>query len=177
VLGLHGMSADAWKRFSDDGYKHYQVVEAGFKYNMMDLQAAIGIHQLKRVEEYFVRRCEVWDMYQDAFKDLPLGLPAPEEAETRHARHLYTVMVDKDVCGVERDDFLMRMTREGIGVGVHYLSIPEQPYYRERFGWTLDDTPNAVRLGRQTVSLPLSAKLTDNDVADVIEAVKISLGV
>jgi len=176
VLGLHGMSADAWKRFSDDGYKHYQVVEAGFKYNMMDLQAAIGIHQLKRVEEYFVRRCEVWDMYQDAFKDLPLGLPAPEEAETRHARHLYTVMVDKDVCGVERDDFLMRMTREGIGVGVHYLSIPEQPYYRERFGWTLDDTPNAVRLGRQTVSLPLSAKLTDNDVADVIEAVKISLG-
>jgi len=177
VLGLHGMSADAWKRFSDDGYKHYQVVEAGFKYNMMDIQAAIGIHQLKRVEEYFVRRCEVWDMYQDAFKDLPLGLPAPEEANTRHARHLYTVMVDEETCGVERDDFLMRMTREGIGVGVHYLSIPEQPYYRERFGWTLDDTPNAVRLGRQTVSLPLSAKLTDNDVADVIEAVKISLGV
>lgn len=175
VLGLHGMSADAWKRFSDEGYKHYQVVEAGFKYNMMDLQAAIGIHQLKRVEEYFVRRCEIWDRYQDAFAALPLGLPAPEEPGTRHARHLYTILVDPDACGVERDEFLVRITREGIGVGVHYLSIPEQPYYRERFGWTLADTPHAVRIGRQTVSLPLSAKLTDADVADVIEAVKRTL--
>ncbi|MUM77462.1 aminotransferase class I/II-fold pyridoxal phosphate-dependent enzyme [Pseudodesulfovibrio sp. F-1] len=176
VLGLHGMSADAWKRFSDEGYKHYQVVEAGFKYNMMDLQAAIGIHQLARVEDYFVRRCEIWNRYQAALADLPLTLPAPEEPDTRHARHLYTVLVDPAACGVERDDFLMRVTREGIGVGVHYLSIPEQPYYRQRFGWTLDDTPHAVRIGRQTVSLPLSAKLTDGDVADVIEAVKRSLG-
>jgi len=176
VLGLHGMSADAWKRFSDDGYKHYQVVEAGFKYNMMDIQAAIGIHQLKRIEEYFTRRCEIWDMYQEAFKDLPLGLPAPEEADTRHARHLYTIMIDEAESGIARDDFLMRITKEGIGAGVHYLSIPEQPYYRERFGWTLEDTPNAVTLGRQTVSLPLSAKLTDEDVADVIKAVKICLG-
>ncbi|WP_319469299.1 DegT/DnrJ/EryC1/StrS family aminotransferase [uncultured Pseudodesulfovibrio sp.] len=176
VLGLHGMSADAWKRFSDDGYKHYQVVEAGFKYNMMDIQAAIGIHQLARVEEYFVRRCEIWDMYQEAFKDLPVGTPAPEEAETRHARHLYTILIDPEKCGVERDDFLVRMTRENIGVGVHYLSIPEHPYYRERFGWSLEDTPHAVRLGRQTISLPLSAKLTDDDVADVIKAVNICLG-
>jgi len=176
VLGLHGMSADAWKRFSDEGYKHYQVVEAGFKYNMMDLQAAIGIHQLARVEKYFVRRCEIWDRYQEALADLPLTLPAPEEPGTRHARHLYTILVDPAACGVERDDFLMRITREGIGVGVHYLSIPEQPYYRQRFGWTLDDTPHAVRIGRQTVSLPLSAKLTDRDVADVVEAVRRSLG-
>ena len=116
-------------------------------------------------------------MYQDAFKDLPSGLPAPEEENTRHARHLYTIMVDPEVCGVERDDFLMRMTKEGIGVGVHYLSIPEQPYYRERFGWTLEDTPNAVTVGRQTVRLPLSAKLTDDDVADVIKAVRICLDV
>ncbi|MFH1912879.1 MAG: DegT/DnrJ/EryC1/StrS family aminotransferase [Pseudomonadota bacterium] len=177
VLGLHGMSADAWKRFSDEGYKHYQVVEAGFKYNMMDIQAAIGIHQLKRVEDYFERRCEIWDMYRDALAHLPLTLPAPEEPGTRHARHLYTILVDAAACGVERDDFLVRITREGIGVGVHYMSIPEQPYYRERFGWTLDDTPHAVRIGRQTVSLPLSAKLTDGDVADVVEAVKRALGV
>lgn len=171
VLGLHGMSADAWKRFSDDGYKHYQVVHAGFKYNMMDIQAAIGIHQLKRVEAYHRRRQEIWDMYQEAFADLPLGLPAPPEPDTRHALHLYTILLDTERCGIERDDFLMRMTRENIGVGVHYLAIPEQPYYRERFGWELDDTPHAVRIGRQTVSLPLSAKLTDRDVADVIEAV------
>ena len=80
VLGLHGMSADAWKRFSDEGYKHYEVVHAGFKYNMMDIQAAIGIHQLARVEQNFIRRCEIWDRYQEAFGPLPVGCPAPERA-------------------------------------------------------------------------------------------------
>jgi len=169
------MSADAWKRFSDDGYKHYEVVHAGFKYNMMDIQAAIGIHQLKRVEENFIRRCEIWDMYQDAFKKLTVGQPAPEEPNTRHARHLYTLMLDPVPCGIDRDEFLMRMTKQNIGTGVHYLAVPEHPYYRDRYGWKLEDTPHAVALGRQTVSLPLSAKLTDDDVADVIEAVKICL--
>lgn len=175
VLGLHGMSADAWKRFSDDGYKHYEVIHAGFKYNMMDIQAAIGIHQLKRVEENFIRRCEIWDMYQEAFKPLTVGQPAPEEPNTRHARHLYTLMLDPVPCGIDRDEFIMRMTRQNIGTGVHYLAVPEHPYYREHYGWKLEDTPHAVALGRQTVSLPLSAKLTDDDVADVIEAVKLCL--
>lgn len=177
VLGLHGMSADAWKRFSDEGYKHYMVVEAGFKYNMMDIQAAIGIHQLKRVEQCLERRQEIWAMYDEAFGDLPLGTPAPEEEDTRHARHLYTILVNETECGVSRDRFLERMTRENIGVGVHYLSVPEHPYYRERFGWKPEDTPQAMRMGRQTLSLPLSAKLTNDDVADVIKAVTISLGV
>jgi dTDP-4-amino-4,6-dideoxygalactose transaminase len=175
ILGLHGMSADAWKRFSDDGYKHYQVVHAGFKYNMMDLQAAIGIHQLKRVEKNFKRRCEIWDMYQEAFKPLPVGLPAPEEPDTRHARHLYTLLVDPVHSGIDRDQLLNRLTKEGIGAGVHYLSIPDHPYYQQRFGWKLEDTPQAVALGRQTISLPLSPKLTNDDVADVIKAVTLSL--
>ncbi|WP_272698987.1 DegT/DnrJ/EryC1/StrS family aminotransferase [Desulfovibrio sp. Fe33] len=176
VLGLHGMSADAWKRFSDEGYKHYEVVHAGFKYNMMDIQAAIGIHQLNRVEENFKRRCEIWDMYQEAFRALPVGTPAPEEPDTRHARHLYTLMIDPVACGIDRDQFLVRLTKENIGAGVHYLAIPEHPYYQERFGWKLEDTPHAVALGRETLSLPLSPKLTDDDVADVIKAVNICLG-
>ncbi len=175
ILGLHGMSADAWKRFGDEGYKHYFVVEAGFKYNMMDLQAAIGIHQLARVEENHVRRRAVWEMYDRAFADLPLGLPAPEEPGTRHARHLYTILVDEARCGVSRDDFLTRMTREGIGVGVHYLSVPEHPYYQQRYGWRPEDWPEAMTIGRRTVSLPLSPKLSDADVADVIEAVRLIL--
>jgi dTDP-4-amino-4,6-dideoxygalactose transaminase len=175
VLGLHGMSADAWKRFSDEGYKHYQVVHAGFKYNMMDIQAAIGIHQLRRVEENFKRRCEIWDMYQEAFRALPVGTPAPEEPDTRHARHLYTLMIDPVACGLDRDQLLVRLTKENIGAGVHYLAVPEHPYYQERFGWKLPDTPHAVALGRETLSLPLSAKLTDDDVADVIKAVNICL--
>lgn len=181
VLGLHGMSADAWKRFGDEGYKHYAVVEAGFKYNMMDLQAAMGIHQLPRVDAYHAKREAVWAAYDAAFKDLPpgkkIGLPAPQEEDTLHARHLYTVLVDKEASGISRDDFLMAMTRQGIGVGVHYLSLPEHPYYQERLGWKPEDYPEAARVGRQTVSLPISARLTEEDVADVITAVRRVLGV
>ncbi|MEB3215441.1 MAG: DegT/DnrJ/EryC1/StrS family aminotransferase [Nostocales cyanobacterium 94392] len=172
ILALHGMSKDAWKRFGDEGYKHYKVVECGFKYNMMDLQAAIGIHQLERVEAYWQRRQEIWHKYNQAFADLPIGLPAELEPENRHAYHLYTVMVNEEKTGISRDQFLNAMTAENIGVGVHYLSIPEHPYYQKTFGWKPEDYPNAMAIGRQTVSLPLSAKLTDEDVEDVILAVK-----
>jgi len=172
ILALHGMSKDAWRRFSDDGYKHYFVVEAGFKYNMMDLQAAIGIHQLKRVERYWNRRREIWDRYNEAFKDLPLVLPAPPESGTRHAYHLYTVLVNKDKAGLKRDEFLEAMTRKGIGVGVHYLSIPEHPYYRDRFGWDPKDYAVSYGIGRETVSLPVSSKLSDAEIERVINAVK-----
>jgi dTDP-4-amino-4,6-dideoxygalactose transaminase len=176
VLGLHGMSKDAWKRFSDQGFKHYQVVEAGFKYNMMDLQAAIGIHQLSRVERYWRRREEIWHRYQEAFSSLPLGLPAAVESNTRHAYHLYTVLVDEGQAGIDRDQFLDAMTRSKIGVGVHYRSIPEHPYYQQTFGWRPEDYPHAFRVGQQTVSLPISAKLTDDDVEDVISAVHEIIG-
>jgi len=172
ILALHGMSNDAWKRFGDEGYKHYYVTECGFKYNMMDLQAAIGIHQLKRVETYWKRREEIWQRYNEAFGNLPIELPEDPEPGTRHAYHLYTVLVDEDECGISRDAFLNAMTRHEIGVGVHYLSIPEHPYYQEAYGWNVTDYPNALRIGRQTVSLPLSAKLTTDDVQDVISAVK-----
>lgn len=172
ILGLHGMSKDAWKRFGDEGYKHYYVVECGFKYNMMDLQAAIGIHQLKRVEKYWQRRRDIWQRYNDAFGDLPIGLPTDPAPDTRHAYHLYTILVDKDKIGISRDAFLDLMTAQNIGVGVHYLSIPEHPFYQKTFGWRPEDYPNAMRIGRQTVSLPISAKLKDEDVADVISAVK-----
>ena len=93
VLALHGMSKDAWKRFGDEGYKHYEVVAAGFKYNMMDLQAALGIHQLKRVEQNWLRRQEIWNQYQSAFAELPAGRPQDPEADTRHAYHLYTCLL------------------------------------------------------------------------------------
>lgn len=175
ILGLHGMSKDAWKRFSDEGFKHYQVVEAGFKYNMMDLQATIGIEQLKKVDRFWERRRQIWSMYQDALANLPLGLPAADEPGTKHAYHLYTIQVEKDRCGVARDAFLDRMTAEGIGVGVHYLSLTEHPFYQKTLGWKPDDTPNATRIGRSTVSLPISPKLTDEDVADVIAAIRRSL--
>jgi dTDP-4-amino-4,6-dideoxygalactose transaminase len=176
MLALHGMSKDAWKRFSDDGYKHYYVVECGFKYNMMDLQAAIGLHQLARVEENWKKRQTVWDRYQAAFSNLPVKRPADPEPGSRHAYHLYTILVDQDACKVSRDEFLDAILEFKIGVGVHYLSIPEHPYYQDTFGWKPEDYPEAMRIGRQTVSLPLSAALTDRDIDDVIAAVQEIVG-
>ncbi len=170
-LALHGMSQDAWKRFSDEGYRHYQVVECGYKYNLTDLAAAIGLHQLERLEANWERRREIWRQYQQAFADLPLGLPAEPEAGTRHAFHLYTVLLDESRCGLGRDAFLTALHRRNIGTGVHYLSLPEHPFYRERFGWRPEAWPNAMRIGRQTASLPLSAAMSDRDVEDVVAAV------
>jgi dTDP-4-amino-4,6-dideoxygalactose transaminase len=177
MLALHGMSQDAWHRFSDKGYRHYQVVECGFKYNMMDLQAAIGLHQLARVESGWLRRQQAWDFYMQALSPLPLGLPAPPEADTRHALHLYTVMVDKARFGITRDEFLSGMNAQGVGTGVHYLSIPEHPYYQQRFGWRPEQWPHAMKIGRETVSLPLTTKLTDADVERVVAAVRSVLDV
>lgn len=172
VLALHGMSKDAWHRFGDEGYKHYQVVEAGFKYNMMDLQAALGIHQLARVDRNWQRREKIWNRYMEAFADLSISLPARPSPDTRHAYHLFTIMVDQARCGITRDAFLDAMNERRIGTGVHYLTVPEHPYYQQRFGWAAEEWPNAAHIGRQTASLPLTPKLTDTDVARVVETVR-----
>lgn len=171
-LALHGMSKDAWKRFGDEGYKHYHVVETGFKYNMMDLQAALGIHQLRAVMTNWETRRKIWARYLEAFADLPITLPAPVEADTRHAYHLFTPLIDAGRAGLTRDEFLDAMTRARLGVGVHYLSVPEHPVFQERFGWRPEDYPNAMRIGRQTASLPLSAKLTEANVERVVASVR-----
>jgi dTDP-4-amino-4,6-dideoxygalactose transaminase len=176
VLALHGMSQDAWKRFADGGFKHYQVVECGFKYNMMDIQAALGLHQLARVEALWPRRRALWQRYNVAFADLPVERPAEPESGTRHAYHLYTLLVDPARAGITRDEFLDAMTAQRIGVGVHYMSIPEHPYYQRVFGWKPTDYPHAMRIGRETISLPLSAKLSDADAQDVIAAVRAMVG-
>lgn len=172
IMALHGMSKDAWKRFSDSGYKHYQVLYAGFKYNMMDLQAAMGIHQLPRVDQYWQRRQQIWERYNEAFKDLPVFTPAPIEPDTRHAYHLYTLLLDIDNLKITRDQFLDEMTKHNIGVGVHYIALHLHPFYQEKFGYKRGDFPNAEWISDRTVSLPLSPKLTDEDVEDVIEAVR-----
>ncbi|MCP5048316.1 MAG: DegT/DnrJ/EryC1/StrS family aminotransferase [bacterium] len=172
VLALHGMSKDAWKRFSDEGYKHYQVVYAGFKYNMMDMQAAIGIHQLPRVEEYWKRRKEIWGKYNRAFESLPVFCPAPAPDNIKHACHLYTLLLDIDRLTISRDRFLDEMTRRNIGVGVHYIALHLHPFYQETYGYKDGDFPNAEWISQRTVSLPLSPKLTNGDVRDVIQAVQ-----
>ncbi|MDD5284687.1 MAG: DegT/DnrJ/EryC1/StrS family aminotransferase [Desulfuromonadaceae bacterium] len=172
TMALHGLSHDAWKRFSDSGYKQYFVEEAGFKYNMMDLQAAIGIHQLRRIDEYWRRRQIIWNRYLEAFADLNIGLPPPIEKEIRHSYHLFTIRIRPENSGVSRDEFLKAMTERNIGVGVHYMSLPEHPYYQRTFSWRKEDFPEAYAFGRETVSLPISPKLTVQDTEDVISAVR-----
>ena len=172
VLALHGMNKDAWKRFSDEGYRHYYVSECGYKYNMTDIQAALGIHQLARVDENWRRREQVWARYQRELAGLGLRLPADPAPGTRHAYHLYTVLVDEARCGVARDVFLNAMTANNIGVGVHYHAIPEHPYYQQKYGWRPSMWPQSTAIGRGTVSLPLSPALSDDDVGDVIAAAR-----
>lgn len=176
ILALHGMSKDAWHRFSDKGYRHYQVVECGFKYNMTDLQAALGIHQLARLDANWERRRTLWGRYQEAFADLPILRPADPEPESRHAYHLYTLRIAAERCGIDRDGFMQALHERGIGTGVHYLSLAEHPYYRQRLGWRPEDWPVAMRIGRETVSLPLSARLRDGDVERIVAAVREVLG-
>lgn len=177
VLSLHGMDKDAWHRFSDRGYRHYQVTDCGFKYNMTDLQAAIGIHQLARVEAMWARRREIWNTYQQQLGSLPLALPADAPDDCRHAYHLFPVQVRGESGVPSRDEVMLRLHDDGIGTGVHYTSLTDQPYYQQRFGWHPEETPIARDIGRTTLSLPLSPYLTDADVDRVCAAVSKALNV
>jgi dTDP-4-amino-4,6-dideoxygalactose transaminase len=171
VLALHGMSKDAWRRFSDKGYKHYDIVELGYKCNMTDIQASLGLTQLARVEWNLHKRQEIWRRYDEAFADLPLELPAPVPQGTRHARHLYTVLVDGED-GPCRDTVLAALHAEGIGAGVHYLPLNGYSYYQKTLGVKPGDFPNAEAIGARTLSLPLSPALTAEDVEDVVASVR-----
>jgi dTDP-4-amino-4,6-dideoxygalactose transaminase len=157
-------------RYANKNYKHYQVITPGFKYNMMDIQAALGIHQLKRLDKNFDRRKEIWNIYNKAFENLPITTPS-EEKDTVHGRHLYTLLLDLDNLKISRDEFLGEIVRENIGVGVHFISLHLQPYFKETFGLKKDDFPNSAFISERTISIPFSAKLTEKDVQDVINAI------
>ncbi len=176
LYALHGMSKGAWKRYTDRGFKHYRIEYPGYKYNMMDIQAALGIHQLGRIERYLARREEIWKRYDEAFRDLPLTLPPPPEENTRHARHLYTVLLKLEDLGADRDTIQQALYEEGIGTGIHFISIHLHPFYARTYGYEPEDFPSAAHVSERTISLPLSAKLTDQDVDDVIEAVRKVVG-
>ena len=161
-LSLHGLSAGAWRRYSDAGFKHYEVIDPGFKFNLTDLHAAIGIHQLRKLDGWIRERARLWDRYDELLADLPLTLPPLPQLGTRHARHLYQVLVDRGA-PMSRDRLLDFMTDQGIGVGVHYRPVHQHEWYRDRFGLGDDAFPVASDFGARTVSLPLSPKLTDAD--------------
>lgn len=173
IKSLHGVSKDAWKRYSTEGFQPYEVLYPGYKYNMMDIQAALGIHQLSRVEQNLGIREQYWEMYDRAFGDIS-EITTPSKRlppGSRHARHLYTILLDIDRLGMTRNQFVEAMKNEKIGTGVHFIPLHLHKYYREILGHRKGDFPNAEWIGERTVSLPLSPKLTVNDVSDVISAV------
>ena len=172
IYGLHGMSKDAWKRYSKDGFKHYQILYPGFKYNMMDLQAALGVHQIQRADEWLKIRESIWQRYDEAFADLPVFLPPPAEENTVHARHLYTPLIDLERVRCDRDTILQALQRENIGTGIHFISLHLHEYYRKTFGFQPEDFPHARWVSERTISLPFSPALSEQDLTDVITAVR-----
>jgi dTDP-4-amino-4,6-dideoxygalactose transaminase len=169
VLGLHGIDADAWMRFSSAGYHHYSCVAPGFKYNMMDLQAALGLHQLARVEQNLAVREAQWERYQRALRHLPLDLPREPPPGVRHARHLYALCVRG--CGpVTRDALMLQLHQRGIGTGIHYVPVHEHPYYKELLAERQCAYPIAAAIGRGTCSLPLGPSLREEEQTRVIDA-------
>jgi dTDP-4-amino-4,6-dideoxygalactose transaminase len=175
VRRLHGLDNDAWARYSSTGYREYELVYPGFKYNMTDIQASIGIHQLAKLDAMSERRAEIWTRYNEAFDSLPgimvppISLLPPESRE--HARHLYTLWFDWDAIGFTREALVMQLRAAGIGTGWHFRPVHLHWYYRERYGLEEGNFPVAEWIGNQTVSIPLSAALQDNEVERVIASV------
>jgi len=176
IYALHGMSQDAWKRYSDKGYKHYEVIFPGYKYNMTDIAASLGIHQIKRIDDYGKIREKIWRFYDKNLRNLPVTLPAQSEKGTKHARHLYTILIDKKKTGITRDEFMKKMHEQGIGTGVHFNPVHRHKYYRNRWSYKIGDFPNAEYIGARTVSIPLSAKFSLVDARRIAETIKNILG-
>jgi dTDP-4-amino-4,6-dideoxygalactose transaminase len=176
VAALHGMSHDAWARYELGGSAHYDVVMPGFKYNMMDLQAALGLRQLDRLPAFRVRRERIWRMYDEGLAGLGLVLPAPVAPGTVHARHLYTILVDDRRCGWTRNGLQKALHREGIGTSVHFRALHLHSYFASRFGLSRGMFPNAEYVSDHTLSLPLSGATSDEEAGRVIDIVQRLLG-
>jgi dTDP-4-amino-4,6-dideoxygalactose transaminase len=176
IKHLHGLSHDAWKRYSEEGFQPYDVVAAGYKYNMMDIQAALGIHQLNCLEDNLKIRERHWQAYDEAFDTIE-GLTTPQQifkhsgfGNTRHARHLYTILLDVDRLRISRWEFIGALKEQNIGTGIHFIALHLHSFYQNRYGYKRGDFPNAEFISDRTVSLPLSSGLRDEDIDDVINA-------
>jgi dTDP-4-amino-4,6-dideoxygalactose transaminase len=173
LLKFHGMDRESWKRFAKSGSPRYDVALPGFKYNMMDIQAALGLHQLPRLEGFLAERARLAARYDDLLSNLPgLILPQRVAYPVRHAWHLYTPLVDIDRLTISRDRFMEELKKRNIGTGLHYTAAHEFSYYADRFGWKPEDFPEAHFVSERIVSLPLFPGLTDADQDDAVAALR-----
>ncbi len=171
TLGLHGMSRDAWKRYGHGGSWFYQVDEPGFKYNMTDVQAAMGLAQLRKLDRFQARRREIVAAYNAAFSDL-VALEVPvERPEVEHAWHLYVLRLRLGALRIQRNQFIEELTALNIGTSVHFIPIHMHPYYQQKYRYQAKQFPVAHESYQRMLSLPLHPMLTDGDVSDVISAV------
>ncbi|MFG6468674.1 DegT/DnrJ/EryC1/StrS family aminotransferase [Roseateles sp. BYS87W] len=176
VMRLHGMNRDAFDRFTAKVPSwYYEIVAPGFKYNLTDLAAALGLHQLKRLPAFQKRREQIATRYHEAFADLPVILPPDAPEGDVHSWHLYVLRLAEDA-GISRDEFIEGMFAAGIGCSVHYVPLHLHPYWRDRYGLTPEQFPQAQKVFEHTVSLPLYTAMSDADVERVISAVRGLLG-
>jgi dTDP-4-amino-4,6-dideoxygalactose transaminase len=172
ILSLHGLSRDAATRYQAGGHWRYEVLVPGFKYNMTDIQAALGLWQLRKLERFQQRRREVVAAYQEAFAgeealETPVARPWVE-----HAWHLYVLRLRPVALKIERDRFIEELKARNIGTSVHFIPIHLHPFYRDRYGYSAESFPVAYDAFQRMISLPLNPRLSDQDVGDVIEAVR-----
>jgi dTDP-4-amino-4,6-dideoxygalactose transaminase len=171
LLRFHGMDREAWNRFGKSGSPHYEIIIPGYKYNMMDIQAALGLHQLPALDGFIRRRTELALRYQERLADWPQWTrPGTPRYVHRHAWHLYAPLLNPEAAGMDRDTFMQRMKERNIGTGLHYRAVHLYPYYREHFGFQPGDFPNAESIGERIVSLPLFPGMRDADQDRVIAA-------
>lgn len=173
LLRFHGIDREAWNRFGKSGSQQYSVIAPGYKYNMMDIQAALGIHQLERLDAFIDRRRDLAQRYQAELGEIAeLALPTLPAYAHRHAWHLYCVLINVDEAGMTRDEFIEAMKSQNVGTGLHYQAVHLHPYYQENFGFSSGDFPIAEDVGERIVSLPLFPRMQDHDVDRTINAIK-----
>lgn len=172
IMRLHGISKDAWKRYTAEGSWFYEVVEPGFKYNLTDIAAAMGLHQLDKAEWMRDVRQKYAEMYTAAFKDVAeLQIPCHGPADSVHAWHLYTLRIWPERLNISRAEFIEKLKDAGIGTSVHFIPLHLHPYYRDRYGYKYGDFPVSEDLYEREVSLPIYPKMSEQDVQRVIDAV------
>jgi dTDP-4-amino-4,6-dideoxygalactose transaminase len=172
LLSLHGLSRDAWKRYDKGGSWRYEVLAPGFKYNMTDIQAALGLWQLRKLGAFQERRRQVVRRYAEAFRgDDAFELPV-ERPTVEHAWHLYVLRLRPGALRIGRDQFIDELAARNIGTSVHFMPIHLHPYYRDKYGYHATAFPVAYENFQRMISLPLNPRLSDQDVADVIDAVR-----
>jgi dTDP-4-amino-4,6-dideoxygalactose transaminase len=172
ILSLHGISRDAWKRYTAEGYRHWDIIAPGYKYNMFDLQAALVSSQLARIAEFQARRAVLKARFDAAFGTMPELQLLGERPGVTHAYHLYPVVFSAERLTVDRDAIMNALQAENIGIGVHFRAVHLHPYYVERFRFARGMFPRAEYYSDRAISLPLYPKLTDREADDVIDAVR-----